>query len=84
MDERSDKRISAAVPSKIPLFPVLLVNFIGSLGFSIVLPFLVFVVLKFGGNPVVYGLVGATYPALQLLGAPLQQDRAFAPLPGNA
>ncbi len=71
MDERSDKRVFAAVPSKIPLFPVLLVSFIGSLGFSIVLPFLVFVVLKFGGNPVVYGLVGATYPALQLLGAPL-------------
>ncbi len=57
--------------SKIPLFPVLLVNFIGSLGFSIVLPFLVFLVLRFGGNPIVYGLVGATYPALQLVGAPL-------------
>ena len=51
--------------SKIPLFPVLLVNFIGSLGFSIVLPFLIFLVLRFGGNPIVYGLVGATYPALR-------------------
>lgn len=57
--------------SKIPLFPVLLVNFIGTLGFSIVLPFLVFLVLKLGGNPVVYGLVGATYPAFQLVGAPI-------------
>ncbi len=71
MDERSGTAVSLAASSKIPLFPVLLVNFIGSLGFSIVLPFLVFVVLKFGGNPVVYGLVGATYPALQLLGAPI-------------
>ena len=54
-----------------PLFPVLLVNFIGTLGFSIVLPFLVFVVLRFGGNALVYGIVGATYPALQMVGAPI-------------
>jgi MFS transporter, DHA1 family, tetracycline resistance protein len=33
-----------------PLFPILLVNFIGTLGFSIVLPFLVTLVLKLGGN----------------------------------
>jgi MFS family permease len=50
---------------------VLLVNFIGTLGFSIVLPFLVFVVLRFGGNALVYGFVGATYPALQMIGAPI-------------
>jgi MFS family permease len=53
------------------LFPVLLVNFIGTLGFSIVLPFLVFVVLRLGGNALVYGIVGATYPALQMVGAPV-------------
>jgi MFS family permease len=56
---------------KVPLFPVLLVNFIGTLGFSIVLPFLVFVVLDLGGNALVYGIVGATYPALQMVGAPI-------------
>jgi DHA1 family tetracycline resistance protein-like MFS transporter len=54
-----------------PLFPVLLVNFIGTLGFSIVLPFLVFVVLRIGGNALIYGIVGATYPALQMIGAPI-------------
>ncbi len=54
-----------------PLFPILLVNFIGSLGFSIVLPFLIVLVLKFGGNEVVYGLIGATYSAFQFVGAPL-------------
>src|SRR5215831_9746407 len=53
------------------LFPILLVNFVGTLGFSIVLPFLVFVVMKFGGNAVVYGLLAATYPAFQLIGAPI-------------
>ena len=39
------------------LFPIFLVNFIGTLGFSIVLPFLIFVVMKFGGNAIVYGLL---------------------------
>jgi MFS family permease len=53
------------------LFPILLVNFVGTLGFSIVLPFLVFVVMKFGGNAIVYGLLAATYPAFQLLGSPI-------------
>jgi len=53
------------------LFPLLLVNFVGTLGFSIVLPFLVFVVMKYGGNAIVYGLLAATYPAFQLIGAPI-------------
>ena len=54
-----------------PLFPILLVNFVGTLGFSIVLPFLVFLVMKFGGNAIVYGLLASTYPAFQLIGAPV-------------
>ncbi len=54
-----------------PLFPILLVNFIGTLGFSIVLPFLVFLVTRFGGNAFIYGVLGAVYPAFQLIGAPL-------------
>lgn len=53
------------------LFPILLVNFIGTLGFSIVLPFLVFLVRDFGGNAIAYGILGATYSAFQLIGAPL-------------
>lgn len=57
--------------NRTPLFPLLLVNFIGTLGFSIVLPFLVFLVIKFGGNAVVYSLLAATYPAFQLIGAPI-------------
>src|SRR5215470_19708642 len=53
------------------LFPIILVNFVGTLGFSIVLPFLVFLVMKFGGDAVVYGLLAATYPAFQLIGSPI-------------
>lgn len=53
------------------LYPLLLVTFIGSFGLSVVLPFLVFLVTDFGGNAFIYGLMGATYPAFQLIGGPL-------------
>jgi MFS family permease len=61
----------ASLIKQASLFPILLVNFVGTLGFSIVLPFLIFVVMKFGGNSIVYGLLAATYPAFQLLGSPM-------------
>jgi MFS family permease len=51
--------------------PLLLITFIGTLGFSIVLPFLVFLVTDLGGNAIVYGILSATYPAFQLIGAPI-------------
>jgi DHA1 family tetracycline resistance protein-like MFS transporter len=53
------------------IFPLLLITFIGTLGFSIVLPFLVFLVIDLGGNAIVYGILSATYPAFQLIGAPI-------------
>ena len=60
-----------ASTKRVSLFPILLVNFIGTLGFSIVLPFLVTLVTRFGGNALVYGAMGATYSAFQLVGAPI-------------
>jgi len=53
------------------LLPLFAVNFVGTLGVSIVLPFLVYVVTAWGGNAFVYGLMGATYSSFQLLGAPI-------------
>jgi len=53
------------------LAPILAVNFVGTLGFSIVLPFLVFLVTEWGGNALIYGVMGATYSAFQLVGAPI-------------
>jgi MFS transporter, DHA1 family, tetracycline resistance protein len=41
---------------KISLFPLLLIDFTGAQGYSIVLPSLVFLVTEFGGNAVVYVL----------------------------
>ncbi|MFL6401303.1 MAG: MFS transporter [Nitrososphaeraceae archaeon] len=61
----------ASLVKQASLFPILLVNFVGTLGFSIVLPFLVFVVMKFGGSAIIYGLLAATYPAFQLIGSPI-------------
>jgi MFS family permease len=55
----------------VSLAPLLSVNFVGTLGFSIVLPFLVFLVTDWGGNALVYGVMGATYSAFQLVGAPV-------------
>jgi MFS transporter, DHA1 family, tetracycline resistance protein len=56
---------------QITLFPLLFSNFVGTLGFSIVLPFLVFLVVDFGGNSVIYGILSSVYPAFQLIGAPI-------------
>jgi MFS family permease len=53
------------------LLPILSVNFVGTLGFSVVLPFLVFLVTRWGGNALVYGVMGATYSLFQLIGAPI-------------
>ena len=57
--------------SKISIAPLLAVNFVGTLGFSIVVPFLVVLVTKWGGNAVVYGILAATYSFFQLFGAPI-------------
>ena len=51
--------------------PLLAVNFVGTLGFSIVTPFLVVLVTQWGGNAVIYGLIAATYSVFQLVGAPV-------------
>ncbi|HEV8260878.1 MAG TPA: MFS transporter, partial [Burkholderiales bacterium] len=61
----------ARVPQGVSIFPILTVNFVGTLGFSIVMPSLVFLVTRFGGNALVFGLVGATYSFFQLLAAPV-------------
>ena len=52
------------------LVPLVAVNFLSSLGFSVVMPFLVFLVTGLGGNAFVMGVVGASFSLSQLVGAP--------------
>jgi len=63
-----ESSITQPIPS---IFPVLLVNFIGMLGYSIIIPLLVYLVKAFGGNEFIYGILGSIYPAFQLVGAPI-------------
>ncbi len=60
-----------SVTTQASIFPILLVNFIGTLGYSIILPFLIVLVIKLGGNELIYGVMGATYSFFQLIGAPI-------------
>ncbi len=62
-------KLPKLIPSKI--FPILLVNFIGILGYSIVIPILIFIVADLGGNGFIYGILGAMYPFFQFIGAPI-------------
>jgi DHA1 family tetracycline resistance protein-like MFS transporter len=52
------------------LVPLVAVSFLSSLGFSVVMPFLVFLVSGLGGNAFVMGFIGASYSFAQLVGAP--------------
>jgi len=53
-EDGGEARSPGVVPSSAgSLAPILAVNFVGSLGFSIVLPFLVYVVTRLGGNALV-------------------------------
>jgi MFS family permease len=51
--------------------PILAIHFLGTLGFSLAIPFLVFIVTDLGGAAWTYGLIGATYSTCQLFGAPV-------------
>ena len=66
-----DPKQAGAQGVRVPVYPILSVTFIGSLSFSIVFPFLVFLVTRWGGNALVYGFMGATYSVFQLIGAPV-------------
>ena len=69
-----DSSANGARPPTVPwssFGPILAIHFLGTLGFSLAIPFLVFIVADLGGASWTYGLVGATYSAFQLFGAPL-------------
>ncbi len=62
---------TSPAPAGPSILPILTVNFVATLGFSVVMPSLVFLVTRLGGNALIFGVVGATYSLFQLIGAPI-------------
>ncbi len=53
------------------ILPILIIVLIDLLGMTIIIPLLPLYATTFGADAMVIGLLGATYPAFQFLGAPL-------------
>jgi len=51
--------------------PVILLTFVNTIGFSILIPVLPFVTEKYGEGPLVYGALLSAYSLFQFLAAPL-------------
>ena len=52
----------------LPIFVIVLVDL---LGLTIIIPLLALYATSFGASPLVIGLLGAAYPLMQFIGAPL-------------
>ena len=53
------------------ILPVLVIILVDLLGLSIIVPLMPLYAARFGANAFVIGLLGATYPAMQFIGAPV-------------
>ena len=53
------------------ILPVLVIILVDLLGLSIIIPLMPLYAARFGANAFVIGLLGATYPAMQFIGAPV-------------
>lgn len=53
------------------VYPILLLNFVNALGFSVILPVLPFIIQKFNETPLTYGFLVSAYALFQFLGAPI-------------
>jgi DHA1 family tetracycline resistance protein-like MFS transporter len=70
----STPAITSAVEEKLDykkILPVFVIVLIDLLGLTIIIPLLPFYATSFGASPFVIGALGATYPVLQFIGAPL-------------
>jgi len=53
------------------ILPILVIVLVDLLGLSIIIPLLPFYAARFGASPLTVGLLGATYPLMQFLAAPV-------------
>ena len=78
-----DSNVAGAVLPWHTFGPILAVHLFGTLGFSLAIPFLVFIVDDLGGATWTYGLLGATYSAFQLVGGPIAQAAVLSSSPAR-
>jgi len=53
------------------LLPVILLTFVNTLNFSILIPILPFIIKSYGGGTVIYGIILSTYPFFQFFAVPI-------------
>ena len=53
------------------MIPLLLLSFVNTLNFSILIPILPFIIKAYGGGTVMYGVILSTYPFFQFFAAPI-------------
>ncbi len=53
------------------IFPVLVIILVDLIGLSIIIPLMPLYAARFGANPLIIGILGSTYPAMQFIGAPI-------------
>src|SRR5689334_20042696 len=64
----------SATPEKLDfkkILPVAVILFVDLLGLSIMIPLLPFYAARFGADAYIVGILSATYPLMQFIGAPL-------------
>ncbi len=64
---------AAVLPDKLDfkkIMPIFVIVLIDLLGFTIIIPLMPLYATSFGADPWVIGLLGATYPVMQFIGAP--------------
>jgi DHA1 family tetracycline resistance protein-like MFS transporter len=53
------------------VLPVLVIILVDLIGLSIIVPLMPLYAARFGASPLVIGILGSTYPAMQFIGAPI-------------
>jgi MFS family permease len=53
------------------VIPILILTFVNSIGFSLLIPVLPYIIDKFDADPITYGVLMSAYPMFQFFGAPI-------------
>ena len=53
------------------ILPILVIVLVDLIGLSIIIPLLPLFAARFGATPIVVGILQATYPLMQFVGAPI-------------